>query len=143
MLGERSCNEQLEDDMQAMDEKIYENSPVNPQTSIMSKVVPQQHVSKPLLDFYFKNLHCLYPFLDEDIVRKSYDSMYEITQNKPKKTRRSTAALMNIIFALAEQSSNWEENSANPFMLNKFYQRAEAIMSHELLRTNSIESSNQ
>ena len=137
MLPGRSANIQLENELETMAETVYECPPVLLQTSDMLAVIPSKGNSDRLLDIYFGYLHYLLPYLDESTIRRHSNSLY--LRNGMKRVKRSTLALLNMIFALADQMCG-QENSEDCYKLNTFFRRAEALMSSEILRAHSVES---
>ena len=137
MLPGRSANVQLENELETMAETVYESPPVLLQTSDTLEIIPSKRDSDRCLDTYFEYSHYLLPYLDEGTIRKQSDSLY--LRNGLKRVKRSTLALLNMIYALVDQVFG-QEDSEDCCKLNTFFRRAESLMSSEILRAHSVES---
>ena len=124
--------------------KKGKSSSVLPQNSDIIYLYPPRSVSTNLLDVYFEHLHYLFPYLDEKAIRSANDSIYN--ENGVKRIKSVTLTLLNMVFALAYQWSQWSRKeksipSQQSLESNTFFQRAKILMSLEVLGTKTIESS--
>ena len=103
---------------------------------------PSNDRALQLMDGYFNNIHPLCPYLNEVEVRES--SRLAFIQGF-KQTGRTWLALMNMIFAMALQTANCGLSmyslSGRLRESNRYFKRANALFSIDILAANSLEAS--
>ena len=103
---------------------------------------PSNERALQLMDGYFNNIHPLCPYLDEEEVRKSSRLAYI---QGFRQTSRTWLALMNMIFAMALQTANcglsMPSFRGRLRESNRYYQRATALFSIDILTANSLDAS--
>ena len=103
---------------------------------------PSNDRAHQLMDGYFNNIHPLCPYIDEEEVRESSRLAYI---QGFRQTGRTWLALMNMIFAMALQTANCGLSMSSLRgrlrESNRYYQRANALFSIDILTANSLEAS--
>ena len=100
-------------------------------------ILPPRHRVMRLFDLYFSNTHTLYPYLHRPSIQQAYN---ETAATGFKRVRPSWLALLNLVFALAVQTSNDTNSTSERAEAALFFQRAKRVFSQNILSTNSLES---
>ena len=107
--------------------------------AIQPTILPTSARVIHLMDDYFQTVNSLYPFLNEQDLRDSYQTA---SDRKFQGVRRSWLALMNMIFATTLQGSYDSENSTADRLRESqiYFKRARALMANRLLSLCTMES---
>ena len=108
-----------------------------PRSRVDPYVLPPRHRVMRLFDAYFNNTHTLYPYLHRSSIQQAYN---EASATGFKHVRPSWLALLNLIFALAVQTSIDTNIRLERAEAALFFQRAKRVFSQNILSTNSLES---
>lgn len=106
-------------------------------TADASYTLPPRRQADYLMETYWTNVYPLYPFLDVQSWKASYEALYAGTMNE--KHEQLFMATTNVIFAISAQLIESTSIDERDTVSNTFFQRAQSLLKFDPCDSGSVE----
>ena len=100
--------------------------PRDPQEQYLDYILPSRRSADSLMTTYWRNVHILYPYLDEIRTRTDYEKIWSTAGSVS--DEKSFLCLLNVIFAISSQLVGSTGPGERDKVAATFYQRAKTLL---------------